>query len=263
MADTATIHSRAVEQARQITVEAEAEISEIVQQTEENIGELLQHNEADEVDDQIREMIADSRSRAQVIAERAQSDIQQLLDDPGHQDDKQVLMAVLQAAVKQQQPGIRISEQIMEPEAEQTIDDDSPVFEFEGFLNSIMRPMFMNLDEALENMDDHDSHGHAHSDTVVLNGREVTIPGGIYTVVFGVLAVVTLLEVALAESPLPRGIEIPILAALSIAKAVIVVMYYMHIKDDSRIFVWAFAIPLAMAALIIFFVMAINPFGYG
>ena len=108
-----------------------------------------------------------------------------------------------------------------------------------------------------------DGHGHAHSDTVVINGREMTIPGGIYTVVFGVLALVTIIEVALAESPLPRGIEIPILSALSIAKAVIVVMYYMHIKDDSRIFIWAFGFPLAMAALIIIFVMAIDPFSYG
>lgn len=101
-----------------------------------------------------------------------------------------------------------------------------------------------------------ESNGHdAHHD-------DSKIPGGLYTIVFGVLAVVTLIEVLLAESPLPRQLAYPLLAALSIGKAVLVVMYYMHLREDSRIFIWAFGVPLAMAAMIILFVMAINPVTY-
>ena len=44
----------------------------------------------------------------------------------------------------------------------------------------------------------HDDHGH-HSNTVALLGREITVEGGIYTVVFGGLAILTVIEVVSAE----------------------------------------------------------------
>jgi heme/copper-type cytochrome/quinol oxidase subunit 4 len=98
-----------------------------------------------------------------------------------------------------------------------------------------------------------------HSDRVKIGDREITLPGGLYTLVFIVLAVVTLVEVVLAESPLPPQISYPLLAALSVAKAVLVVLYYMHLLQDSRIFAWAFGIPLGMASLIVVFVMFLQP----
>lgn len=98
-----------------------------------------------------------------------------------------------------------------------------------------------------------------HSDTVNVMGNKVTVPGGLYTVVFIVLAVVTIVELLLAEAGLPAGVSIPILSALSIGKAVMVVLYYMHLLEDSRIFAYAFGIPLAMASLIVVFVMFMQP----
>lgn len=98
-----------------------------------------------------------------------------------------------------------------------------------------------------------------HSDRVQIAGREFSLPGGLYTLVFIVLAVVTLVEVMMAESPLPPQISYPLLAALSVAKAVLVVLYYMHLLQDSRIFAWAFGVPLAMAAVIVVFVMFGQP----
>ena len=92
-----------------------------------------------------------------------------------------------------------------------------------------------------------------------IGDREITLPGGLYTLVFIVLAVVTLVEVVMAESPLPPQISYPLLAALSVAKAVLVVLYYMHLLQDSRIFAWAFGIPLGMASLIVIFVMFLQP----
>jgi caa(3)-type oxidase subunit IV len=112
--------------------------------------------------------------------------------------------------------------------------------------------------EEAATLDTHDDHA-LHSDTVKIGGREITMPGGLYTLVFVVLAVVTLIEVALAESPLPTMISYPLLVALSIGKAVLVVLYYMHLMQDSRIFAWAFGIPLAMASVIVFFVMFLQP----
>ena len=43
-----------------------------------------------------------------------------------------------------------------------------------------------------------DGHGH-HSNTVRLLGREITVEGGIYTVVFAGLAILTAIEVLSAE----------------------------------------------------------------
>jgi len=115
-----------------------------------------------------------------------------------------------------------------------------------------------NHDEPVE-LDTHDEAHALHSDTVKIGGREITMPGGLYTLVFVVLAVVTLIEVVLAESPLPNGVAYPLLMALSIGKAVLVVLYYMHLMQDSRIFAWAFGIPLGMASVIVFFVMFLQP----
>jgi len=103
-----------------------------------------------------------------------------------------------------------------------------------------------------------DAHA-LHSNRVKIGDNEVELPGGLYTLVFIVLAVVTLIEVVMAESPLPPQITYPLLAALSVGKAVLVVLYYMHLLQDSRIFAYAFGIPLAMAAVIVVFVMFGQP----
>lgn len=111
----------------------------------------------------------------------------------------------------------------------------------------------------------HETHSHekhAVSDTANVFGRTITVPGGMYSVVLGVLAVITVIEVLLSEIPFPNVIKFPILAALSIGKAVLVVMFYMHLKDDSRIFLWAIGMPLAMAALIILFLLGMDPILY-
>ncbi|MEL7234214.1 MAG: cytochrome C oxidase subunit IV family protein, partial [Chloroflexota bacterium] len=59
-----------------------------------------------------------------------------------------------------------------------------------------------------------------------------------------------------------NAIGYPLLAALSIGKAVLVVLYYMHLREDSRIFAYAFGIPLGMAALISIFLLLVDPVIY-
>ncbi|MFZ4816494.1 MAG: cytochrome C oxidase subunit IV family protein [Phototrophicaceae bacterium] len=118
------------------------------------------------------------------------------------------------------------------------------------------------MSEQTHNADPAHADHALHNDTVDLFGTSVTVPGGLYTVVFGVLAVVTLIEILLAESGLPGVINYPLLTALSIGKAVLVVLYYMHLRQDSRIFAWAFGAPLVIAALIIGFLLLLNPVLY-
>jgi caa(3)-type oxidase subunit IV len=100
-----------------------------------------------------------------------------------------------------------------------------------------------------------------HSDTVVIMGREITVPGGIYTVVFIALGVATLLEVALAE--LSRGfLTIPIMLSLAVVKAVLVVAYYMHLRTDSRIFLIALSLPVAVTLAATLYLLAVPVTGY-
>lgn len=103
----------------------------------------------------------------------------------------------------------------------------------------------------------HDDH---LSDTVHLMGREITVYGGIYTVVFAALAVLTVIEV------LVGGFEgdwktIPLLA-IAVAKAVLVVYFYMHLRSDSRVFAFTLALPLGITLLSILYLLAVPVKGY-
>jgi cytochrome c oxidase subunit 4 len=107
--------------------------------------------------------------------------------------------------------------------------------------------------------DEHEVH--EHSDTTVILGREITVPGGIYTVVFIALGVATLVEILLAE--LPRGfLTIPLMLSLAFVKAVLVVMYYMHLRTDSRIFTIVLLLPVMVTLLATLYLIAVPVTGY-
>lgn len=99
-----------------------------------------------------------------------------------------------------------------------------------------------------------------HSDTVVILGREITVAGGIYTVVFFALGILTIIEVLLAE--LENEIVIPLMLAIAAAKALLVVLFYMHLRTDSRLFALTLAIPLGIGLLSVMYLMAV-PTTYG
>lgn len=101
----------------------------------------------------------------------------------------------------------------------------------------------------------HDAHG----ETTVILGRELPFP--IYTVVFIGLAILTLIEVILAEL-IYGDIKIPILVAIAVAKAYLVVYYYMHLNTDSRIFALTLALPVGIALLSALFLLAVPPGNY-
>jgi len=137
------------------------------------------------------------------------------------------------------------------------------------------------VQEHVEHADDH-AHDHDHhSDTVVVLGREITVYGGVYTVVFGVLAILTLIEVISAEVlngmieattggeaavlalQLLPALKAFILLGIGIIKAALVVWFYMHLREDNRILAVVLLLPLLIAALSVMFVLAVPPTGYG
>jgi cytochrome c oxidase subunit IV len=133
----------------------------------------------------------------------------------------------------------------------ESLDDD---------VTDLRRPM-LEAAAAETHAEAHTAHEAFLSDTTTVFGREVTVPGGIYTVVFGFLAVATIVEVLFAE--LPAGILlIPILLGIAVVKGGLVVAYYMHLRTDSRLFTYILLFPLGIAFLATLFLLAVPPTGY-
>lgn len=110
-------------------------------------------------------------------------------------------------------------------------------------------------------------HAHAPSDTFSLPVLgTLTLPGGVYTFIFGILGVVTVLEVLIAEALKGNesliGLKIALLVGLGLIKATLVILFYMHLKDDNPIFAVVLMMPLLIAALSILFVLGV-PSGAG
>jgi cytochrome c oxidase subunit IV len=109
---------------------------------------------------------------------------------------------------------------------------------------------------------DDDSNHHAHNDEVVLPflNRRFTIYGGVYTFIFGVLAVLTLIEAALTF--LPENVFIVVvLVLLSLTKAYLVVMFYMHLNTDNKLFRWTLIFPLIIVILSVAYLIFIPRLG--
>lgn len=117
-------------------------------------------------------------------------------------------------------------------------------------------------------------------DTVNLFGRSMTVPGGIYTVVFIGLGILTILEVMIAEllggaiAATPGGTSAVValqwlpalkgllLLGMAIVKSALVILFYMHLKDDNRLLAIVLLLPLLIASLSVIFVLSIPPTGY-
>lgn len=67
-----------------------------------------------------------------------------------------------------------------------------------------------------------------------------------YWVIWLYLLLLTVVEVGLVYVPgIPRGLMVSALFALAIAKAVLVGLFYMHLKHETRVLKWSVAIPMA------------------
>jgi cytochrome c oxidase subunit 4 len=81
-----------------------------------------------------------------------------------------------------------------------------------------------------------------------------TRPKPNYVGIFLVLVVLTALEVGVTYLPVPR---IPVLVPLAIAKAALVVMFYMHLRFDNRLFTVIFVIGVLMGVSLILSLLAL------
>ncbi len=100
---------------------------------------------------------------------------------------------------------------------------------------------------------------HRVSNETVLLGYRIPLP--IYTVVYATLAIFTAIEVGI--STLPDGwLATALLVGLSGAKAVLVVLFYMHLKEDSRLFALALILPLFFAIVASMFLLTVPVKGY-
>lgn len=103
------------------------------------------------------------------------------------------------------------------------------------------------------------AHTHNRNETHLF-GRVIPMP--LYTVVFFTLGIITLVEVALAQI-LPEGIiKTVLLVGLSLSKAVMVVLFYMHLREDSRIFAFTLILPLIIALVSALFLLSVPVVGY-
>lgn len=105
-----------------------------------------------------------------------------------------------------------------------------------------------------------DAHATAHASSPP-HGEHAHPTAGLYAKVGLVLFVLTALEVGLYEitygghaGPSARAIMpffVPLLLLLSAAKFALVAMFYMHLKQDSKLFSGVFVFPLIIACVII------------
>ena len=117
-------------------------------------------------------------------------------------------------------------------------------------------------------------HENHHGNTVQLLGREITVEGGIYTVVFGALAVLTVIEVVSAEflkgaihdapsaAVTLQAIKAVLLLGIAIIKSSLVIWFYMHLREEKPLIAVVILLPLLVASLSIMFLLAIPPLGY-
>ena len=71
-----------------------------------------------------------------------------------------------------------------------------------------------------------------------------------YTVIAIILAVVTLIEVAIVYQKFMQPVLIPVLLILSTGKFVTVAMFYMHLRFDNRLFSIMFVSGILLAAAV-------------
>lgn len=95
-----------------------------------------------------------------------------------------------------------------------------------------------------------DTHGHSNDDAheAIHFGHPTWKT---YVVVGAILTAITGIEVAIFYIPAMHGVIVPLLLGLSAIKFFIVVLFYMHLKFDSKIFSRVFFAPLFLATLVV------------
>jgi cytochrome c oxidase subunit IV len=76
------------------------------------------------------------------------------------------------------------------------------------------------------------------------------VPAKVYVAVFALLFVVTAIEVGITSVISDEGLKIIILLTLAVIKALLVMMFFMHLKYDTKTYSVLLIFPLFMAILL-------------
>ena len=71
-----------------------------------------------------------------------------------------------------------------------------------------------------------------------------------YVIVFGWLTLLTILEVLTAAIGLDESIRVPVLIVIAIIKALLVVLFYMHLRYDSKWYWVILIVPIGFVLLL-------------
>ena len=88
-------------------------------------------------------------------------------------------------------------------------------------------------------------------------GQHAHPPADVYLRVAAVLVILTVLEGGVFYVPAFHPVLVPTLLVLSACKFTLVVMFYMHLKADSRFFTFLFGAPLMLAVAVMVALMFI------
>ena len=80
---------------------------------------------------------------------------------------------------------------------------------------------------------------------------EATVPKPNYLAVFAVLAVLTAIEVGLVFTGAAESVQVVLLIALAFTKALLVALYYMHLKFEGPIIRIIAAVPVLLVLIVI------------
>jgi cytochrome c oxidase subunit 4 len=76
-----------------------------------------------------------------------------------------------------------------------------------------------------------------------------------YMAIFWYLAILTVVEIAVIYLPLAKFTIGVLLCALALGKAVLVAMYFMHLRFETRTLGWVAVTPLVIATLLVFLLL--------
>jgi cytochrome c oxidase subunit IV len=76
-----------------------------------------------------------------------------------------------------------------------------------------------------------------------------------YMAIFWYLAILTVVEIAVIYMPLPKLTIGVLLCGLALGKAVLVAMYFMHLRFETRTLGMIATTPLAIATLLVFLLL--------
>ena len=76
-----------------------------------------------------------------------------------------------------------------------------------------------------------------------------------YMAIFWILAILTVVEIAVVFLPFAKVVNGTLLTGLAVGKAVLVAMYFMHLKFEARTLGFIAITPLAIATLLVFVIL--------